>query len=250
MPNTVYPKTIIHSVFMTLLIGLLSFLIYYLLLNRFPIALIDFIAYSVSFVVLHGISKNNLSHYRFGKMPLQPTLAFVFLSFLLALTIGIPVNHLFSHNNWSSASSGPSINTLLGLILIAPFFEELLMRGIILRGLLKKYTPKVAIVTTALLFTALHLDYMKSIGLLVHGLILGYAYYKTENLLVVILMHACYNLATVYHPYSFPDHLNQVQFFSVYGTFTKGILLISSVCLIGCFIYLRAFFKKGENLRQ
>ena len=44
------------------------------------------------------------------------------------------------------------------LVIVAPLTEELLFRGIILRGLLSRFRPVTAIVITGLLFAAVHLN--------------------------------------------------------------------------------------------
>lgn len=78
-------------------------------------------------------------------------------------------------------------------VLIVPFFEETLFRGIIqsyLRGLLKK--PWHAILLTSAIFTMLH-PAMHWPALLVFSIALGYTYEKSSSLWRPIIMHSLFN---------------------------------------------------------
>lgn len=85
---------------------------------------------------------------------------------------------------------------LLGLqvCVLAPVFEELLCRGIILRGLLTRMRPGWAILLSAALFAVMHGNVWQGFGALVLGALLGYAYYRTGSLFLTMLMHAANNV--------------------------------------------------------
>lgn len=84
---------------------------------------------------------------------------------------------------------------LLGLGgLAAPVLEELLFRGVLLKGLLRNYRPAVAIGQSALLFGLLHLSPAQSISTALLGLLLGWLYYRTQSLGLCIGLHMLNNL--------------------------------------------------------
>lgn len=81
----------------------------------------------------------------------------------------------------------------LNVAVCAPFFEELFVRGILLRGLLHHIRPGWAIFWSALIFAVLHLNLVQGFSALALGLLLGYTYYKTGCLWLTMLMHFANN---------------------------------------------------------
>lgn len=79
----------------------------------------------------------------------------------------------------------------------APFFEEWLCRGMILRGLLnysrsegrRGIRPAAAIAISALFFAAIHLNPWQAVPAFALGCLFGYVYYRTGSLNLTMLMH-------------------------------------------------------------
>ena len=92
---------------------------------------------------------------------------------------------------------GPVWITLISVSVFAPFFEEWLCRGIILRGLLKRVKPAWAIVISAAIFGLIHGNLWQAIPAFIIGVILGYVYYKTGSLKLTMLMHCVNNTLSV-----------------------------------------------------
>ncbi len=86
------------------------------------------------------------------------------------------------------------------LVIIAPITEELLFRGIILRGLLSRHRPATAVVITAILFTVLHLNPWQFLSALFLGIVLGWFYVRSGSVAICILGHAIYNSTIVVFP--------------------------------------------------
>jgi len=79
--------------------------------------------------------------------------------------------------------------------LVIPLFEELFYRGIILTSLLRTGSAPLAIVVSAVFFGIVHLALPASVpALMILGLALGYAYYRTRSLWAPFVMHAAFNL--------------------------------------------------------
>ena len=93
----------------------------------------------------------------------------------------------------SSMMEGPFWVTILAVSVFAPFFEEWLCRGMILRGLLQRMKPAWAIVISALVFALIHLNPWQAIPAFVFGVIFGYVYYRTGSLKLTMLMHCVNN---------------------------------------------------------
>src|SRR5262245_19593322 len=62
------------------------------------------------------------------------------------------------------------------LVIVAPVAEELLFRGIILRGLLSRFRPFSAILLSSLLFAAVHLNPWQLVSATVLGMAFGWFY--------------------------------------------------------------------------
>lgn len=74
--------------------------------------------------------------------------------------------------------------------IFAPFFEEWLCRGMVLRGLLGNGTKPVwAIVISAVFFAVIHLNPWQAIPAFILGCLFGYVYYRTGSLKLTMLMH-------------------------------------------------------------
>ncbi len=88
-----------------------------------------------------------------------------------------------------TSSDNLLINFLL-VSLFAPFFEEWLCRGIILRGLLGNHLKPIwAIVISAAFFAFIHLNPWQALPAFLLGCLFGYVYYKTGSLQLTMLMH-------------------------------------------------------------
>lgn len=88
---------------------------------------------------------------------------------------------------------GSRFMSLIMLVIVAPVTEELLFRGIILRGFLSQYGEWKAIILSALLFSIFHLNPYQLLPAFVGGLILGWVYLKSGSLWPCIYAHAFFN---------------------------------------------------------
>ena len=81
-------------------------------------------------------------------------------------------------------------------VVVAPLTEELVFRGLILRGLLGRWRPAVAITASAALFAATHLNPAQAPVAMLLGLVLGWVFVRTRSLGLCIAGHAANNAAT------------------------------------------------------
>lgn len=78
--------------------------------------------------------------------------------------------------------------------IFAPFFEEWLCRGTILRGLLGKgMKPVWAIAISALFFALIHANPWQAVPAFMLGCLFGYVYWRTGSLKLTMLMHCVNN---------------------------------------------------------
>ncbi|MGH2373484.1 MAG: lysostaphin resistance A-like protein [bacterium] len=84
--------------------------------------------------------------------------------------------------------------SVLAVAVVAPLAEEFLFRGLVLNGLLRRYSPRKAIVASALLFGAFHLNPWQFVGGTFAGLLFGWWFVRTRSLIPSIMGHAVYNV--------------------------------------------------------
>ncbi len=79
------------------------------------------------------------------------------------------------------------------LVVVAPVTEELLFRGLLLRGLLSRHRPAVAVLLSAFLFAAIHLNPWQFISALFLGVLFGWIYLRTGFVGFCVAGHALAN---------------------------------------------------------
>lgn len=97
--------------------------------------------------------------------------------------------------------------TTIAVAVAAPLIEEFLLRGIMLRGMLKHTTPVNAIHYSAFFFALIHMNLSQAIGAFLMGLFIGWVYYKTGSLWIAILVHFVNNGLGVLFTILFPHDL-------------------------------------------
>ncbi len=83
------------------------------------------------------------------------------------------------------------------MVIIAPIIEELVFRGLILRGFIKRYKPVNAILYSAILFGIVHGNPILMLWGFILGLLLGWLFYLTRSLVPCILTHAVSNFSAI-----------------------------------------------------
>jgi membrane protease YdiL (CAAX protease family) len=99
------------------------------------------------------------------------------------------------------------VSTPLLLVVIAPVTEELLFRGVILRGLLATMKPGRAILLSSALFMAIHLNPWQFPVAFFGGLIFGWIYLRTRSLALCLSSHALVNASAILaagYPFTIP----------------------------------------------
>jgi len=80
------------------------------------------------------------------------------------------------------------------MVVAAPLLEELIFRGIILDGLLTRYSTVKSILLSSFLFGFVHLNPWQFVTGFILGIFIGWVYYRTKSLVYPIIIHATANL--------------------------------------------------------
>jgi len=94
---------------------------------------------------------------------------------------------------------------VLAIAIVGPILEEMLFRGAITSVLLKAYTPKKAIIYSALIFGIFHINPAQILTAFLLGLLLAWLFYKTHSLIPGILIHILNNSLSVYFSRTYPE---------------------------------------------
>lgn len=128
---------------------------------------------------------------RFSLRGLNPTL--LLWSFVLIFAVGVVLEPLLRVLPELTLDVGRGFWTMLSLIVLAPLFEELLCRGVVLGSLRERYGIAIAWLVSALFFGVLHVQPVQVVSATVVGLILGYVYLATDSLWSSMILHALNN---------------------------------------------------------
>jgi len=143
--------------------------------------------------------------------------------------------------------------SILALVIVAPMTEELLFRGLFLRGFLGRYAPHKAILGSAMLFGLFHLNPWQFVHTTAIGILLGWWFFKTRSLIPCIFGHALNNSLLFIYRDMFNLHISgytagmgqEVQFQPLWLDAVGLLLLICGIWLL-IFLLQRA----GESASQ
>jgi membrane protease YdiL (CAAX protease family) len=128
----------------------------------------------------------------FGGMPVVLALFLLILTPAIAIVIeplsmAIPMPDLIKEI--FALLEDKTIYTGIMVVVIGPFFEEILFRGMILDGFLKRYSPWKSILWSSVIFGLFHLNPWQFIPAFILGVLMGYVYWKTRSLWLCIFIH-------------------------------------------------------------
>ncbi len=217
-----------------------SFLVYYLL------------AMGVPFGIAHLIrnKRTGINNYNFNLSSIK-LMVLVSISTISIQTgvISPIVNSLpmpeFMKKIFLEFANQNGVFSFIAIVIAAPIIEELIFRGIILDGLLRRYSPVKSIILSSILFGIVHLNPWQFVSALIIGLFSGWIYYRTKKLSLSILIHLINNLVAFLGIYFMDiEIMINESLTKLYGGFTNMILItIGSilVSIIGIFILRKEF---------
>ncbi len=129
---------------------------------------------------------------RYSMRGFDPTIILWGVILLLSLTVVIePIMVLLPD---APKVMGRGVFLLLAVAVVAPVFEELICRGVILEAVRSKRGAWAACVVSALIFAMIHVHLQLVLNAFVVGLLLGFIYLRTNSLFAPIMIHAINNL--------------------------------------------------------
>ncbi|MFV8379867.1 CPBP family intramembrane glutamic endopeptidase [Flavobacterium sp. LB3R33] len=247
MKETFFPNRIIQVLALLLTALLLSTPVFFFIdINSFEDIKLNTTIYFVIFCLIfiglsYLINYKNKEKIKWDFDIVNIRLLYLLLILLFIFTIGInkPLNNIINYilNNKTELHN-PFSNPLsaIGAILFAPILEEIIFRGIILKGLLTRYTPKYAIIFSSIIFGLIHGRPMQMWGALLIGLIFGWIYYKTKSIATTILLHSFVNFISLINgyllfAYSDSNHLSAINIFLIIISIPSTFIIIRQLIL-------------------
>jgi membrane protease YdiL (CAAX protease family) len=196
-----------------------------------------FVKYYVVIILLKLLSNSKKEHTL--KYHLNP-MSFVFAALMIiafrlafdnSLTLWVSKISMpdFINGAFEELSVSPII-LILSAAVVAPIYEEIIFRGILLKGMSKKINPNIALVISALLFALVHMNIPQGINAFLLGLVVGFIYLTTESIYLSIFAHFINNIlalsvssrfALIGGKYAMAIHIM---------LFTLGIILLAIAC--------------------
>jgi len=87
---------------------------------------------------------------------------------------------------------GSDLNLILIIAMVsfsAPFFEEIIFRGFILRGFIGNYSPFVSVFISAIMFSLIHFNPAQSVNAFILGFTFGIVFIKLKSIIPAMIMH-------------------------------------------------------------
>lgn len=100
-----------------------------------------------------------------------------------------------AENSIGQLLGGDNIAAMIMVAVLAPIFEELVFRKLIIDRTIR-YGELMSIVFSSLAFGLFHCNLYQVFYAFVLGLILGYVYVRTGNIILTIIMHMCVNASS------------------------------------------------------
>lgn len=218
----------------------ISFLVYYLL------------AMGVPFGIVHVIRNKStgISNYNFSSGSAK-VMVLIFIT-VIGIQTGITspiVNSIpmpeFMENVFLEFANQNGLFSFIAIVIAAPVLEELVFRGIILNGLLRRYSPAKSILISSIQFGIVHLNPWQFISALIIGVFSGWVYYRTGKLTLSILIHMVNNLIGFVGLYFMDaETMLNMSYAELYGGFTNLVIIIIGaiiVSIIGIILLRKEF---------
>lgn len=145
-------------------------------------------------------------------------------------------------------SQGSLFSSLLIIAALAAVSEELLFRSVIQRWLMKLFkNVHVAIIVTAIVFSAFHMDFFGFFPRFILGLMLGYMFWMTGSIFPSMLMHFVNNATIVMLHYLNTRGFIDIDVDHFCSTDNVLVIILSLIMTVAIFIICNRFSKRQDS---
>ena len=267
--NYRYPN-ILQSIWILISLQILSwvlFILWYLLVrvtgfrllaHLAVTSLISLIPYGL--ILMRGVKRANTSFREICPLvPVRLSLLFpmaltIIGTFSLEFEMGSWLRYFPSPREWyaeflynlvvgsNDLGVAPIWVMVVSFVILAPLTEELLVRGLILRGFLSRYSARKAVLASALLPGLMSLDLWNFIGPTMLGILFAWWFIQTRSMLPCFLGHAFYGALVI--AYMVLGQL-EIWFQSLWWNLV-GVILTP----LGVWLLIRQFQKSSNTVPE
>ena len=145
-------------------------------------------------------------------------------------------------------SQGSLCSSLLIIAALAAISEELLFRSVIQKSLIKLFkNAHVAIIVTAIIFSAFHFDFFGFFPRMILGIMLGYMFYLSGSILPSMLMHFVNNATIVLIYYLSTRGFIDIDVEKFGSTDNVLVIILSLIATVAIFIICNRLKSKNDN---
>ncbi|WP_461207782.1 lysostaphin resistance A-like protein [Clostridium sp. DL1XJH146] len=167
-------------------------------MNLTPIiALVTFVLF---YLIFKAKGQNLVKYCKFNKITLNESILIIVVTLGISIILlclvqfGISIFPEYSGISDSYEGAMTSIFGVIGIILFAPFIEEVMLRGIIFNKYKEKMNIYLAIILQAMVFGLIHGNSLQTIYTFILAIVLAIVYLWTDSIVATILIHIFYNL--------------------------------------------------------
>jgi len=208
------------------------------------VSLITNVIYVLGISVFFGVRKKNplketsISKFPIWMLPLCAIFGYCVNPVISFLSAFIPwPNAVVEYFNSGTEElvSGNFIITLISISIVTGIVEEFLFRGIVITRLRRVYGDVTAVMISAVIFAAVHLNPVSFIGIFLLAVFLGFLFIRTGSIVPGMIVHAFFNLFAI------------LGYASENEVFILGFLSICIALSLGCGYLLLLKRKEKAN---
>jgi membrane protease YdiL (CAAX protease family) len=144
---------------------------------------------------------------------------------------------------------GSLFSSLIIIAALAAISEELLFRSVIQQALIKIFrNAHLAIIMTAIIFSAFHLDFFGFFPRAILGLMLGYMFWMSGSIIPSMLMHFLNNAVIVMLYYLNTRGFTDIDVEHFGSTGNVLVIILSLIVTVAIFIFCNRFSER-KNLK-
>ncbi len=204
----------------------------------------EFLALTITFILLmfNKLLKINIAF--------ELKTDYILLTLIAAIGIRVSLDPIFRFENIINNAELPSLSEsnflltpsfilgVLSTLILKPIVEEVIFRGIILKGLLVKYSSAIAILISSMLFSIYHMSITNSIPTFLFSIVACLIYVKTQKLTYSILLHVFSNSLWLFLSIYTKEYWNVqglLDYGIIYWAIVLGAIVLTSTIVLKSF---------------
>ena len=137
------------------------------------------------------------------------------------------------------------------IALIPAIGEELIFRGVLQKLLVNKMrSAHLAIIITSVIFSALHFEFYAFLPRIILGMVLGYTFYYTGNIIIPMLIHFINNAVSVVTYYYHFNYINNGEPLDTLNTSSYSNIYYALISLAVSAVILYLIIRQFKNNNQ